>query len=447
MAPSDLRALAGEAAEVVRETDGKIRVVSHYDADGLAAGAIVCRALRRAGKPFVASIVKRLTAEVVERVEGQGDLHVFADMGSGDPGLFGEMARDTVVLDHHVPAEANPFRVDVNAHRAGVDGTYEASAASIAFAFATRLDEANWDLAPLALAGVVGDRQDRPRMQGFNAEILAEAVKRGVVTEETAPRLPAGPLAEALACSTDPFLVGLGDDVEAARELLSSLEVDPEATWDDLDEAARRRVASTLAARLLDRGCRSDVVRELVGPRVRFSFRGVGDAGTLAWLLNAAGRLDRPGDGFAFLLGQPDILDDLQATARDYRSKVLGEAARVAREGADVREAIQVVTVDEAQLTGTVAGIAMNAILDQDRATVALREDEQGTKVSARGTRWLVEKGLDLAAACGEAADEAGGSGGGHTIAAGASVPTDRVETFLEAMDGIVAGQLRRGSA
>lgn len=446
MASSDLRDLAAEAADAVQAEEGKIRVVSHYDADGLAAGAIVCRALRRAGKPFVASIVKRLTSRVAEQIEGQGDLYVLCDMGSGDPGLLAEIARDTVVLDHHVPAEANPFRVDVNAHRVGVDGTYEASGASVAFGFAVALDEANWDLFPLALAGVVGDRQDRPKMQGYNAELCAEAVKRGVVTEETAPRLPGGPVAEAVAGAIDPFFVGLGGDVDAAAELVSSLDVDPEATWDDLGDNARRRVTSTLAARLLDQGCRPDVVRELVGTRYRFDHRGISDATTLAGLLNAAGRSDRIGDGLAFLLGQEGVLEGLETVERDYRSTVLGEAVRVAREGAETREAIQVVTVEEANLAGTVAGVAMNCILDQDRATVAIRADEPTTKISTRGTRWLVDQGLDLAEGCREAAAEAGGSGGGHTIAAGASVPDDAVGTFLDELDRIVARQLGQGS-
>lgn len=446
MAPSDLRDLAAEAADAVQAEEGKIRVVSHYDADGLSAGAIVATALRRAGKPFVLSIAKRLTSRVAEEIEGQGDLYIFCDMGSGDPGLLSEIARDTIVLDHHSPAEANPFRVDVNAHRVGVDGTYEASAASVAFGFAVALDEANWDLFPLALAGVVGDRQDRPQMQGYNAELCAEAVKRGVVDEETAPRLPPGPLAEAVAGAVDPFFVGLGGDVDAAAELLSSLGVDPEATWDELDEEARRDVASTLVARLIDQGCRPDVVRELIGTRYRFDHRGIFDAATLAGLLNAAGRSDRIGDGLAFLLGQDDVIDDLQAVERRYRERVLEEAVRVAGTGAETREAIQVVTVDEPNLAGTVAGIAMNCILDQDKATVAVRPDEPTTKISTRGTRWLVEQGLDLAEGCRVAAEEAGGSGGGHTIAAGASVPPDDLETFLSALDRVVGRQLGQGS-
>jgi RecJ-like exonuclease len=64
------------------------------------------------------------------------------------------------------------------------------------------------------------------------------------------------------------------------------------------------------------------------------------------------------------------------------------------------------------------------------------------TRVSARGTKALVARGLDLAAALREAAGAFGGSGGGHDVASGATIPKGKEEKFVERVDEIVGLQL-----
>jgi single-stranded DNA-specific DHH superfamily exonuclease len=64
-------------------------------------------------------------------------------------------------------------------------------------------------------------------------------------------------------------------------------------------------------------------------------------------------------------------------------------------------------------------------------------------KVSARGNKLLISKGLDLSMALRKAAESVGGVGGGHTIASGASIPPGSEEKFLASVDRIVGEQLR----
>lgn len=441
--PGGLRSRAERAADRLLDAEGLVRVVSHHDADGLSSAGILARALARADVAFAVSIASRLTADVVERAaKGDPELVVFADMGSGDLELLAPVAERAIVLDHHSPDGEGDLAVHVNAHLGGADGSYEASAATVCFLVATALSEDNWELFPLALAGLVGDRQDRPDLSGLNAELAAEAGKRGVVEEETAPRLARDPLGEALATSTDPYLVGLSGDADAARRWLSDRGLDPEVGWPDLDPKDRRHLVSQLAARLLAQGAQPGYVRELVGPRFSFDFRGVDDAALLAALLNAAGRFDMPAEGLAFLLGDDDAREKLASTAGSYRDRILEAAGKAAERGAEVRDHVQVLEVDRGTLTGTIAGIAMNAFLDGSKATVAFHRDGEQVKVSTRGTRELVERGLDLAAACASAASAVGGSGGGHAIASGATVPAAELDAFLAELDATVGGQL-----
>ncbi|MCK4443970.1 MAG: DHH family phosphoesterase, partial [Thermoplasmata archaeon] len=74
--------------------------------------------------------------------------------------------------------------------------------------------------------------------------------------------------------------------------------------------------------------------------------------------------------------------------------------------------------------------------------TIALSVQEKQTRVSGRGTHYLVGKGLDLAEAFKVAAGSLDGSGGGHAVASGANFPKGKEDKFLDTVDSIVEGQL-----
>jgi len=112
-------------------------------------------------------------------------------------------------------------------------------------------------------------------------------------------------------------------------------------------------------------------------------------------------------------------------------------------EGAEQMTHIQHFEAEDASLAGAQCGLAMAYILDQSKPTLALSHVRGNTKVSSRGTKHLVSKGLDLSAALKKAAEKFGGVGGGHSVAAGATVPQDKESDFLSAVDEIVGLQLR----
>ena len=62
--------------------------------------------------------------------------------------------------------------------------------------------------------------------------------------------------------------------------------------------------------------------------------------------------------------------------------------------------------------------------------------------MSARASRELVARGLDLAAIMREASKRFGGEGGGHHGAAGATIPRGTEVEFAKAVDGLVKAQL-----
>ena len=79
-----------------------------------------------------------------------------------------------------------------------------------------------------------------------------------------------------------------------------------------------------------------------------------------------------------------------------------------------------------------------------DRPLIAFADSQDGTntvKVSARGTRDMVRSGVDLSIAMRMASEKVGGVGGGHNIAAGATIPEGKKKEFLSMINDIIARQ------
>ena len=73
-----------------------------------------------------------------------------------------------------------------------------------------------------------------------------------------------------------------------------------------------------------------------------------------------------------------------------------------------------------------------------------ITEDGKNLKISARATRELVKDGLNLSQVMREVSTILGeGSvGGGHDIAAGATIPINKKQTFLKLAEQIVRKQI-----
>jgi single-stranded-DNA-specific exonuclease len=163
----------------------------------------------------------------------------------------------------------------------------------------------------------------------------------------------------------------------------------------------------------------------------------------LADMLNACGRMDHEGLGIALCMHDEDALTLAGDLRREYNRKIMEKLMEIEAGGATQKDHIQYFTASDASLSGAQAGLAMQYILDQSKPTLVLSEVKGKVKVSSRGTKYLVSKGLDLAAALKKASEKVGGVGGGHAVASGATVPKEKEEEFLAAVDELVGLQLR----
>jgi len=81
-------------------------------------------------------------------------------------------------------------------------------------------------------------------------------------------------------------------------------------------------------------------------------------------------------------------------------------------------------------IIGTVCGMILRQNWKKPILGISLGEKET-IKISGRSGRKLVDEGLNLGAVLKEAVSGIDGVGGGHKIAAGASIPKDSLNEFL----------------
>ncbi len=96
--------LCQDAAEEIRRQQNLL-VVSHVDADGLTAAAIICTALERLNIDYKPLFFRQLDLGALDEVVNQGaDLVIFTDLGSGMIQEICDRSLVAVVTDHHKPA-------------------------------------------------------------------------------------------------------------------------------------------------------------------------------------------------------------------------------------------------------------------------------------------------------------------------------------------------------
>ena len=462
-------ATARKAAELIkRHRHGSVEIISHMDADGVCSAAIISKALDRLDVKHNVKFVRMLYREVVEELD-PADLTIFTDLGSSQLQNLQDKFRghDVIISDHHEPQQAKgwPGLVHLSAHHHGLDGAQEISGAGTAYLIARELDRANLDLSALAVVGAVGDIQNAwGRLLGYNREIAKDAVSSGVLEQGTDLMLYGRhtmPIFKALEIFTDPFTPGVSNSPPGCISLLRDLGI-PLKTDDrwrrpvDLTNPEKQRLATELIARAY-MNVPEELVRYVPGLIIgevytltkeheRSMLRGVDEFSTC---VNSTARHEQPliglevakGDRGTYYRAMLDLLGHHRrsiARAMEFiEENGLRRGPRGYLQYFDGTGAIKETFV------GTIAGLTLGREgCDPYKPVTGLVREGGIAKISARCSKLLFLKGLNMGRAIREAAESVGGEGGGHAVACGAQVPEDRTEEFLEKFEELLITQL-----
>ncbi len=399
------------AAELVAgriRSRGYVEIIAHHDADGIAAGSILAHAMARAGLRFRL----RIRSDVVPEELSREQAYLLCDLGAG----MEDLQKDTMVVDHHEAHFTGVYHV--NPRLAGLDGDYELSASGTAYLVASKLGD-NRDLAGLAMLGMIGDGQ---MLTGMNLEIFNNGVANGIITVRRGIRLPGRDLPEQLLLAAGPVIDGISGDEAAAKAITGT--ADAGGAY-DLKRILSLCVLS--AIRTHNAGC----VEAIYGDTYGLDREVVGDAHSLAAVIDACGKTGYGDLGAALCLRYSRDLMAAWETARQHRLKVIASF----RSATGQNDPAGVYEVESPDLASDVADALSCRSTPQIPIAVIARSGT-ACRISARCPEGAA---IDLGTAIRTLAQACGGTGGGHRIRAGATIPCDRLENFRKGWAAAVA--------
>ena len=437
---------AEEATNVLKEhveKDSVIRIISHNDADGISSAAVIANALAEENVQFHTTIIPRLKEDIVNQLRHESyDLFIFSDMGSAFVKEFNTYKKDVIIADHHQidGTESESNVVHINPHIFGIDGSKDLSGAGSSYLAVRGLGKEH--LAHFALIGAFGDMQGQSGFTGVNRLILNDALESGVLEIHEGLKIvskSSEPIFKSLAYTFSPPLPGISGDFEGAQEFLEKMNLSYGIKFTDLEDEEKDLLKDALISINPDIfGDCYTVPREV--PMLR-------DLEEYSYILDACGKNKKQGLGLSIALGEKgQALDAALKLQREYRDQIVKGLEWVKREGAVQLSDIQYLYSEDKVLKavmGTIASIGLSVeLLDSSKPVIGLSRLHKDIKVSGRTTREMVDRGVNLGKALQDSSNNFGGQGGGHDIAAGAMIPYESKDNFLNLLNEMVEYQL-----
>ncbi|MBN1683436.1 DHH family phosphoesterase [Candidatus Bathyarchaeota archaeon] len=468
--PLDFLKSFESAVDVIKKhiTEGNtIHIITHNDADGIASAGIISRTILRSGGLFKTTVEKRLDDVVFNRLaEENPKIIVFTDFGSGYLEKISQSLpnQDIIILDHHLIIGEKPDNIiQINPLNHNIDGSREIAASGVCYLLSKMIDERNKDLAHLGLIGALGDQQDKGNQKSFiglNIFLEEEAIKNNQLKKKVDLIFygyETRPIHRAIAYTTFPFIPGLSGREDNCVAFLNNVGIEFKnkeklRSLSDLNEEEKRLLFSSLSNYMVSQGCDSSSVHNIIGTVYTFEKETpstpLRDGREYASLLNACARMMRPSIGLSIVLGdRNESIIEAEQVVEEYRRKI-GTYLDWVHENNRIKELSNIYVLDagfevDENIIGVIASILQGqGILKNTKPIISAANSNDGTtKISARGTDFIINAGLHLGKIMQEAAELCGGSGGGHDIAAGAFILQDNVEDFIRRVNEIVSKQ------
>lgn len=447
----DFAHYAQEAGKTFLENTDKassIRIISHFDTDGLCACAILEQALTQEGFEFVTTQVPHLDNEALDELEE--DIVFFLDVGANKITEISSAIKGTAyVLDHHEGEDTAKNVHHINPHTQGEHAPNIISGAGVVYFFALGMNAKNRPLAKLALLGAVGDSQERDGFIEYNDMILKHALvqKKVAVTKQLKLYgINSRPLLKVLEYSTDVEIPGVTGNEQGAKQFLRDLGI--YYTFKSKN-GERPRLKKYYHLRDDEKERLNDAILELKGNDERllvnaYTFvdepRPLQDIREYATVINACGRLGDYQSAIDCLKGNEEAKEKAISNIRTYKNMLREAIIYVKEQKEQFVQGDDYIIIDlESMVRPSMVGIiasmlARNREFPEGIIVCTLgRQDDTQTKISLRVSRDVTDKKLQqlLTKVC----NEFGADAGGHDNAAGAVIATKDKEAFLSKLE------------
>jgi RecJ-like exonuclease len=429
-----------------------IRVVSHLDADGISAASLVVKLLNNDSRKYSLSIIQQIKPEVLDELaKEQYNVFVFTDLGSGALSLIEEKFKDkkVFILDHHEPEKVDVAEniFFVNPHKFGIDGGIEVAGAGVVYLFASAVDKNMEEFAHVAIIGAMGDMQEKNGFEKINSQILDTAVEKGKIKVIRGLRLfgaQTKPLHKVLEYCTDPLIPGVTGSESGAIQFLHQIGIDPKQDkgWKKighLNEDEMKSLVTGVILKRLDEDKPEDVLGNVYILKEENHESPTKDVKEFATLLNACGRMDKASLGIGACLGDEKIKKRAISLMTSYKKEIINSLRWYDdNKGGNFVVKGNGFLIINAQdrirptIIGTLASILSKSNDFEHKFIMSMAQLADGTsKVSLRMKGQA--GGIDLKQLIAKITEQVPGCEcGGHANAAGALIPTDMEDKFIE---------------
>jgi RecJ-like exonuclease len=352
--------------------------------------------------------------------------------------------------------------IEINPHYFGMDGSTHVSGGGMSYLLGKKFGFE--DLSWIGVLSAIGDMQNSltGKLEGLNRIILEDSVRRGLVRSYNDLAIygrQTRPLYIALSYFGDVKLP-ITNNRNECLFLLKKLNIPTKKgrnprTLSDLTHDEKMRLFSELVRMLtleVPRKYAKYVPRLVSGDCYEFlkeeRYSPLRDAGEFSTAVNACSRHDRPEIAFKVLKGNRKMaLKDMEQLAKEHRSYLARQMDWI--QGEDrIKSLPNLQYFDgngiKSNVIGTLAGM-MLSYGDWRKPMIAFTEigdEKEGLKVSLRCSRLLAYDGIHFGNLIKRVANQVGGTGGGHSVACGAYIPTKRKENFLKIFNQAINGLL-----
>ncbi len=435
--------------------DDNIMVITHADADGIIAGSIIAKMLVRKNARFTLRTVSDINNTLLDSIKGKYDFYIITDLGAGFANDLEKRFKDNwVVLDHHqLPQEEMGNENMFNVWKYNIDGAKEVCAGTLSYLVAEHIDSRNKDLSAIAIVSAIADRQDqgdKRSLISLNKDIADTAKSLGLLKIDLDLMLvgrETRPIHEALAYTSSPYIEGLTWNVSACLSLLTNagIRLKDDGRWrvlSSLEDNEKRTIIEAIARFIALTPNANSIIDDLIGyiyELTREDNRSMlRDAREFATLLNACARVRYGGVAISICLGDRNsmlkegerIVSEYRNRLRDYITTLFHERWRVRDDGNTVFVNGENLIAED--MLGAVSSLLSSSSTMKDRIVIVwTRTIDNVYKFSSRRGLQNVSS-LNLGIIMRECSTKVGGSGGGHAPAAGARIPSNKLQEFLE---------------
>ncbi|MFW6283320.1 MAG: DHHA1 domain-containing protein [Minisyncoccales bacterium] len=419
------------AKKFLEKTQNKhINIISHFDTDGISSATIMLQTLKKLDRSFDVKIVKTLEKETIKSIPKE-NVALFLDLGSGSLDYIKNSEIEEVyIIDHHEIVQEIPESVEIinpELHK-----KQKISGSGLTYLFCKELDEETKDFAKLAVLGMIGDTLER-EIDNLNHDILNDGEiqrKRGLLIYPSTR-----PINRTLEYCSNPFIPGVTGDTKGVLELLREAEINPingrYKTLIELDDEEMERLVTAIMLRN-PKTKNKDIIGDIFLIKI---FNRLEDARELSAMINACSRMDNPNTAIQFCMEITEAKKKAESIHAKYKQhlvsglrhasetqKTQGKGYVIMNAGKNIKDTI----------IGTIASIMSNSSLYEEGTiiiTMAQREEDKKIKVSARS---VGDSGRNLRKILEQVTNTIEGEVGGHKNAAGAVIPQEKEEDFIE---------------